>query len=345
MIFLVVGLPGRFAEWCDRATVELARGTGPAELVGAHSLEEIALGAIASGAARAIVAARQPDGGLRSALAASGRNFVLALDDPRQLLAELVLRRDMPLAGAVSFLASSCAATLGCVGMPGALPLWRERAWVEPAAAAAAIARHLQLPASEAEIAAACRVGVDTGAVPPEEALAWWNALDAASRDIAEGALGPYLRQLAVGELGAISWAPDLFFLGDRPEERAVGTIDITGRARCLLQGPHMVLPPGSWSLTVALLFSREAVEHEFVVEVVTDGQLASGTIRPQREGRAEVNLNFVLPELADEPVSLRVSTRRAAFDGAVTLVSATLTRPGEAAASPSPVATLPASA
>ena len=343
MIFLVVGLPGRFAEWCDRATVELARGTGPAELVCANSLEEIALGAIASGTARAIVAARQPDGGLRSAVAASGRNFVLALDDPRQLLTELVLLRDMPLAAAVSFLASSCAATLGCAAMPGALPLWRERAWVEPSGAAAAIAHHLQLPASEAQIAAIGRVEMDAGVVSPEEALAWWNGLDADSRDLVEGALGPYLRQLATGELGAISWASDLFFLGDRPEERASGAIDITGRARCLLQGPHMLLPAGSWSLTVVLLFSRETVEHEFAVEVVTDHQLASGTIRPQREGRVEVNLNFVLPELADQPVSLRVSTQRAAFDGTVTLVSAILTRPGEPAAGAPPAATPPA--
>ena len=345
MIFLVVGLPGRFAEWCDKVTLELARGTGPAELVSANSLEEIALGAIASGAARAIVAARQPDGGLRSALVASGRNFVLALDDPRQLLAELVLLRGMPLPAAVSLLASSCAATLGCAEMPGALVLWRERAWGEPAATVAALARHLQLPASEAEIAALGRIDLGTGAVPPEQSLAWWNALDSASRDLVEGALGPYLRQMATGELGAISWAPDLFFLGDRPEESAVGAIDITGRARCLLHGPHMVLPPGSWSLAVRLLFSREAVEHEFVVEVVTDAPLASGTIRPQREGRAEVSLNFVLPELADQPVSLRVSTRRAAFDGAVTLVGATLTRPGGNAVEAPHVATLPASA
>jgi hypothetical protein len=198
---------------------------------------------------------------------------------------------------------------------------------------AAAIVRHLKLPLEEAEIPDVVRNRVGAGALSREiDADTWWDGLDAEDAQTVKGALAPYLAFPARNEAVRISWAPELFLLGDRSHEPATGAIDITGRPRCLFNGPRIVLPSGSWSLTVAMLFSRDAAEHEFVAELFTDVQLASGTIRPSTEGRAEISLNFVVPELADQPVSLRVSTRRAAFDGVIALVGATLARPGGSA-------------
>ena len=93
------------------------------------------------------------------------------------------------------------------------------------------------------------------------------------------------------------------------------------------------MLPPGSWSLSLKLLFSREATEHDFLLEVVADRQVASRTIRPQTEGVFEVNLGFAVEPTTDHPIAIRLSTQRAAFDGTVAVVGAVLTTDGAALA------------
>jgi hypothetical protein len=93
------------------------------------------------------------------------------------------------------------------------------------------------------------------------------------------------------------------------------------------------MLPPGSWSLLLRLLFSRETTEHDFLLEVVTDRQVASRTIRPQAEGPLEVNLPFALEATTDHPIAIRLSTQRAAFDGTLAVVEARLTTDGAALA------------
>src|SRR5205823_11489686 len=120
----------------------------------------------------------------------------------------------------------------------------RKHAWAEPAATVAAIARHLEFAVDESaapEVAA--NLAADPAALPAEETQAWWQGLGGRAKDIVEGALGPYLADGKQGQLGQITWTGDLFFLGDRQEERATGPIDITGRPRCLVHGPNILLP------------------------------------------------------------------------------------------------------
>ena len=93
------------------------------------------------------------------------------------------------------------------------------------------------------------------------------------------------------------------------------------------------MLPPGSWSLSLRLLFSRETTEHDFLLEVVAERQVASRTIRPQAEGVVEVDLAFALEATTDHPIAIRLSTQRAAFDGTVAVVGAVLTTDGAALA------------
>jgi hypothetical protein len=53
MIFFSVGLPGRFAEWCDAVVSRLARhALGSVEVLGANTLEELALAMIRTDASR-----------------------------------------------------------------------------------------------------------------------------------------------------------------------------------------------------------------------------------------------------------------------------------------------------
>jgi hypothetical protein len=342
MFLFVIGFPGRFAAWCDAVVAGLAeRSLGPIDLMHANTLEELARNVLRSGASRAVVASRQGGGRLYQALVDIGRRFIVALDDPQMALADLVLSQGLEPAAAITAVASSCAGTGRYGSARGALVLWADRDGSDALATAAAIARHLQLPVSDAEIAGVVD-DLERAGLKPErnDAIAWWAELPAAVRAIAEGALGAYLPSSTGRTPPAIIWARDLFFRGEQRSERATVPIDITGRARCLLHGPYIILPSGSWSLSLGLLFSREAAEHDFVVEVVAEQPLAQCTIRPHHEGRLETALAFTIGEEADHPVSIRLSTQRAAFDGAVALGEASLLRRQEGAPEPVSFAT-----
>ncbi len=334
MLLFVIGLQSAFAEWCDAVTVELARrALGPTELIRGDTLEQIALNVIATGASQAVVSSRQPGGRLRAALVEAGRSFVVATDDPRIACAEVAQEQQAKLPDAIQAIASSCAAVMGYLSAPGALVISADR---DGLATAAAIARHFELTLGEDDIAEIVRDLEPTGfAAGQDGAGHWWNSLPAAAREMALGAIGPYLGDAPDGHLLPITWARELFFLGDQPNQRATGPIDITGRARCLLCGPYIMLPPGAWSVSLTMLFSREAAEHEFLVEICTDRSLASGTIRPQQEGSAAVAIDFALGDSTEHPINIRVSSVRAAFDGAIAVVGATLVPAASAADAP----------
>jgi hypothetical protein len=335
MLYFVIGLPGRFTEWCDSTTAEIARrALGPTDLVRADTLEQITLALLHNGASRAVVASRQPGGRLRSALVASGRTFLVVVEDPRTALAEAFQRRPNDVAAAVQLVASSCAGITRYVSAPGALALFRNRESSNPVAAARAIAHHLNLHVSDAEIDEIVNDLAAAGLTfEQSDGAARWDGLGVEEQKVVDGAVGPFVNYFATNNLPPIIWEHGLFSLGDRPGERATGPIDVTGRARCLLDGPHIMLPPGSWSLSLQLLFSRETTEHDFLLEVVADRQVASRSIRPQAEGAHEVNLAFALEDTTDHPISIRLSTQRAAFDGTITLVRAVLSTDGAALA------------
>lgn len=329
MLFFVFGLPGKFSRWCEAVVAELARRDGDtAEVIRADTLHQIANRAIRVGASQAVVSSRQPGGRLRTAIIGSRRRFIVALDDPRQVLLDLVHDREVDLAAAVQQLASGCAALGGFAEAPGALILHGAHDWPRMADTVAAIAQHLYIDIDAAEIAEL--VHHIAGREPAHieyDAGAWWSGLDTGARELVIGALMPFVGDWANGGELSLAWTYDLFFVGDRPEERASGPIDITGRARCLLNGPHVMLPTGSWSLSLTALFSREAAEHEFIASVHAGGSLASGVVRPRPDGSAEVRLDFTLDDTIDLPVSIRVYSQRAAFDGSVVEVKATVVR------------------
>jgi hypothetical protein len=333
MLYFVIGLPGRFTEWCDAATAEIAqRALGPTELVHADTLEEISLAMLRTNASRAVVASRQPGGRLRSALVEAGRHFLVVVEEPQTAFAEAVQKRPNDAAAAAQLIASSCAGITRYVSSPGALALFRDRDGSNPVITARAIARHLALNVSDAYIVEIVNDLAAAGlAFERSDGAALWDGLQDEERRVVGGALGPFVTYLATGDLPPIIWERELFLLGDRPSERATSVIDVTGRARRLLHGPYIMLPPGSWSLSLTLLFSRETTEHDFLLEVVADRQVASRTIRPQAEGAFEVNLDFALEAATDQPIAIRLSNQRAAFDGTVAMVGAVLTTDGAA--------------
>ena len=328
MLFFVFGLPGGFATWCEQVVAALVRRAGGnGGMIRGETLEEIAAGAITTGASQGIVSSRQPGGRLRAALLDTGAPFVVALDDPRTALIDLVLARGIRLPDAVQQLASSCAALRGMSAAPEALLLRGGDNAPPDAGTVARIAAHLRLPVGERDAAELAETLAPPAAADAQpDALGWWNGLELEEQELALGALAPFINEddAANGAPFSVSWGRELFFLGDRPGERATGPVDITGRARCLLHGPHVVLPAGSWSLSLSALFSPAASEHEFGAEIWAERVLAEATLVP-RQGSATVTLDFMLDEATEQPLAIRLSSRRAAFDGAIIGVAATL--------------------
>src|SRR6516164_8667151 len=302
MLYFVIGLPGRFTEWCDAATAGIAqRALGPTELFRADTLEEISLWMIRTGASRGVVASRQPGGRLRSALVEASRTFLVVVEEPRTALAEAAQKQPNDVAAAAQLVASSCAGITRYVSSPGALALFRDRDGSNPVITARAIAHHLALNVNDADIVEIVDDLAGAGLTfDRSDVAAQWQGLGIEEQRVVDGAVGPFVTYLATGNLSPIIWERELFFLGDRPNERAAGHIDVTGRARCLLRGPYIMLPPGPWSLALNLLFSGGAVDHDFLIEVVGDQQVASCTVRPEAEGVHEVNLQFTLDATTD---------------------------------------------
>ena len=326
MLEFTIGLPGPFGTWCAAVVARLAGPTaGPLPVISANTLDQISRSLIGRGTSQAVISPREPSGRLRAELSAAGRRFIVSTEDPRAVFGHLVAN-GLDARETVRAVASSCAAVIGCIDAPGALTLRADWEGLDPLAAAAAIASHLGLPANEAEIAPILDDLARDGIVPAgENWTTFWAELGEAERAMALGAIAPYLRAFNGEAFEPLSWAPLLFTTGEEPGQPVLGPIDITGRARCLFRGPDILVPPGAWSLWLGLSFSTEAVEHEYLVEISGCAGASSISVQPERPGQLQGRVDFIVDETANEPISIRFMSRRAAFDGILTLITATV--------------------
>jgi hypothetical protein len=332
MIVYSFGFPGRFAEWCDAACVRLAeRAVGPADLLGADTIEEVGLAATQARSAHAVIASRQPSARLCNAIAEAGGRFILAVDDPRAALRDLTSRRGLGFVDAVRAVARSCAAIVNLTGAAGALVLRADTCWTEPVGTLAAISRHFAFAPYPADLAAIA--GSLGGPPPAPDRLPhddWWAGLDERSRDIADGALGGYFACFGGGDIRTVTWERELFFVAQEPRTGplmpAARPVDITGRSRCLIFGPSLTLPPGDWAATVSLGVSPEAVEMTYLIDIVAGARLAAVTVDPGADRRIEAELAFSVDPAFEQPIDIRVSNQRPAFDGRLAINHAVLT-------------------
>ena len=333
MIFFCIGFPSRFADWCDSVTVRLAQSAlGSTEVLSLNTLEELALAAIKIGAAHLVVCSRQPAGRVAMVLAEANRRFIAVLDEPRAAVQDLVTRPGYDLVAATRAVASSCASLLSYVSMPGGLVLSAARDGHDPVMTATSIARHLELSIDAAEIANIVEALRGEGIVPlRSDDDGWWDRLQASEQDLVNGALGAYDNYFGGGDLGKITWERELFFISDELAGTelvpATRPVDITGRIRFLVYGPFINLPPGSWSASVILGLSSEAVGMAYVVEVFAGMRLTHVRLEPEKEGVVEVNLHFAIDDSVDQPVQIRIHTERPAFDGRLALGYVTMTQ------------------
>lgn len=326
MIYLRIGLPSRFGEWCTRVLCGLVQAAlGQFDLASGDTLDQVAIASIKARARHLVMAADQPTGDLRAALASTRRRFVIALDDPYAALHDLVTEHGIEWKSAVRATATSCASMMNLENLPGGLVLRADREGRDAVATASAIANWLDLDVTPADVTAVVQQLPDPVPISAQYDLeAWWAQTSTRDRSIAEGALAAYKQLFSGGRMGDLVWARDLFFVGDQHDASADQIIEVGGPGRCLLFGPYMAVPLGLWAATLVLAVSRSAANLDYDFEVVAGSQfkcLGRGVIQPHREGVCEATIEFAITELTDQPIEIRVFSSQTAFDGQLALV------------------------
>lgn len=321
MVFLSIGLPSRFAEWCDALLVRLVeQKLGSVHAAALNSLEELARAVIRSGSPNLVACSRQPVPRLQNEIVESGHPFLVALGDPRTALRNMILQTGCGLIDATRAVASSCAAMLSIINAPNALVLTPRR----PRAAASAIAKHFGMPVATSELARLVEGFPEGSAGSEAEDRGWWDSLGDREQAIINGALEPYIAQSAAGASHRLVWEPELFYsIGAEADAAPVpssGPIDITGRARFLTFGPYINLAPGQWSASVVLGFSAETAGLSFLLDAAAGVQLGHARVESAGEQVVATDLHFSVDASIGQPIEIRVLLERAAFDGRVVL-------------------------
>jgi len=323
VIFFSVGLPGRFAEWCDGVIARLAGSLGgptvarqwPSldEMLGYHPvgrvLDQVGLFLMRDAPEQLVIGARQPDERLLAALAATGIPFIVALDDPRGAVVDILEKTRVEPAAATRAVANSCPFIMRYLTIPNALTLHAKNARSNPSGTVSAIAGHLRIPITESQVAEIVEGLAQAGLAPVEtNGGAGTQFLPERSRKTLDGALAPYGAFFAGANMSQFVWTRDLFAIVGDPIKKPVHLIDVSGGARCLIYGPYIHLPPGSWNARLVLGFSREATGHIFLVDACCcDQQLAATSFRPDSTGIQTAEISFSLGEKTGQGVEVRV--------------------------------------
>jgi len=320
VIFISVGLPGRFSQWCDAVIAQLAGHSGASvavkpwpslpDMLGHHAiaptLDEVAYTLLCGGdTEHLVVGVRQPDTRLLAALADTNAPFVVSLDHPRTAAAEILAEINAEPRAVTRAVANSCAPVLRYPSLPGALLVHADGTRVDVAGTVLAFARHLGIGVSDAEIARIVERLPETCGVWSAAAQA--DPLPDAAGKIIGGAFAGYDECFAGRGLGSIVWTRELFILNG-PNTPPIESFDIAGGARILVYGPYIHLPPGPWLARVHLGVSQEAAGYTFLIDAYADGQLASVTLQPTRGGVYVTDLNFFLSESRGQGVEVRVT-------------------------------------
>jgi hypothetical protein len=200
----------------------------------------------------------------------------------------------------------------------------------DPAETARAIADHFGFAVDRHEISEVLAELAAAGLAPGrDEAGAWQDALGEREQAIVNGALQPYAAPLATSDLEPLIWERELFFIFEDPPAPtpvpATRPVDITGRARVLIYGPSVNLPPGNWSADIVLGFSVETAGMSFMIDVYAGRQLTYTRLESTGAHVTEVSVHFVIESTLDQRIEVRVLSERAAFDGRLALGQVTL--------------------
>ena len=130
----------------------------------------------------------------------------------------------------------------------------------------------------------------------------------------------------SAGAPGKVWWDRGVF-LSD--EDVAGGVcppvVDVTGRARILVYGPHRQLAPGVWRATALLHLSPDAAHRRIGVQFGADPDFATVDLPLGVDGdhRAELTLTVI----DETPLEVRLWLKKAAFHGEIRFAGVLLER------------------
>ena len=320
MILFCVGLPGRLAEWCDAVIACLASRTDgdvvvstcpPIEKMFGYegitaALDQVALSLIRTNATHLVLGARQPDEPLRAVLEATNARFVVALDDPRAAVADILASTRGELRTVARAVANSCPLVMRCTSLPGALTIRRNQFGMDAAAAVAAIAGHFEFALDQAEPQ---RIVDELSARGLYYATETPDDRATTAQKIVDGALGAYSGWFAGGGLAPIIWTRDLFIVNGDSGKGTTDVLEVSTGSRVapLIYGPYIHLPPGSWTARVFLGFSEEAAGSTFLIDAFCGSQLACTSFQPGRAGVYTTDIDFSLGDPSGHGLEIRV--------------------------------------
>lgn len=355
MIVLSVGLPGRFAEWCESLLFEIAAAAIPNPLIfNANSFEEIGRELVANDCTSAVVVIRQPSVSMAQTLNESGKRFLLLLEDPSACAAALSEDHGIEPIDAIRT-ASDCSVRVRPLIASQHARVLRATSDLNARDIAKAICEHFQFSLSDEQIDSAINAEgvrlfeqrrklaielvIPSKSQPDNDTShdLGLHLKEHTAPDVAGEALGPLWRNLNGGELREVIWSRELFFHGDDPRSQLPIVLDATGVARCLAFGPLMRLPSGAWSCGLLMACSNSAVGLTLCVEVIADVMLNRVVFELTEPGLFEVEFSFVLGN-TDNRVDLRLYLTNAAFEGQLAILRARMSslparrNPGRAA-------------
>jgi len=336
MLFIAIGMPGRFSEWSEAALVEIAQSSGhPAPRIMSDGLEQLGREVVLRGGAPAVAIARQPHATFATVVVEAGHPFMVTLEPPGRVVAALYNDQGRSLADAVRYTASSLATMAPLTRSPHALVVSLDS--VKPnVALIARIAEHFEVAEPMAlagriadsdtlrsladrveapDAPSASLLALDDTTFPPEfAALRDWYA-----RPVGDGALHSMWRYVLGEELAEVFWHPALFCLGSDPARPPTGIIDVTGSGRCLTFGPYVRLPAGAWSCSLILGCAKSAIGLRLLVEVFAGSVLGSARFGIPEAGVFEIDVAFV-NSAPDVPLEVRLFTTQPAFEGEIAI-------------------------
>ena len=137
-------------------------------------------------------------------------------------------------------------------------------------------------------------------------------------------ALDVYLTLPPVSGAKAL-WQPDLFTYPAGRMAAAPLQVDLTGRPRILVYGPHIDLPPGNWRATVRLDVDPEGGQLRLRLEWGQGTRMATASVTIKEPGRYAIRLNqdWLDPGAAE----MRLWLDEASFGGRLTLLDVQVER------------------
>jgi hypothetical protein len=323
MIFPSIGLPGGFADWCDAVMARLAARLGGevslaswpnlGDMLGytdlSGALDEVGRTLIRTNGAHLVIGTKKPDERLQAVIAETHTRFLVALDDPRQAVADIVAETDAPLRMATRAVANSCPLMMRFAALPEALTLHADAAMADPANTVGRIADHFGIAISAEDARRIVDDLTETICDPAatNRSADWTVRIPEEGHKMVDGALAGYCEYFAGGNLGQLVWARDLFILVSDPSRGLTEPLDVSGGARYLLFGPYIDLPSGSWTARVVLGFSPETAGHSFVVDAFAGRQLGATTVVPASGGIYTTEVTFTLGEQSGLGAEIRV--------------------------------------